>query len=122
MRWPSRVKTVALGPPSRSLRDGQGNATTEALDHCSYRERDHLDLSFQHNMAASLDFVPPEFSVPRALSTPLFELSVLAPHHAEADYEAVMSSRSAQSLRVSIGCDVSVYRVAFCSGIVAVTS
>ena len=38
-------------------------------------------------------FVPPEFAVPRGLSTPLFELSVLAPRHAEADYDAVMSSR-----------------------------
>ena len=38
-------------------------------------------------------FVPAEFAVPRRLRTPLFDLSPLGPQHAEADYDAVMSSR-----------------------------
>jgi|EP01043_Picozoa_sp_COSAG02_P049490 hypothetical protein len=59
---------------------------------------------------ATFHFVPLDFAAPRALSTRLFELSVLAPHHAEADYEAVMSSRSALSLPVSIGRSLAVYR------------
>ena len=41
----------------------------------------------------AMAFVPPDFAVPRRLRTPLFDLTPLGPQHAEADYDAVMSSR-----------------------------
>ncbi|QNM96195.1 hypothetical protein [Chitinimonas koreensis] len=42
-----------------------------------------------------MSFVPATFSAPREWRHPLFQLQVLAPIHAEPDYEAVMTSADA---------------------------
>jgi hypothetical protein len=50
-----------------------------------------------------MSFIPPDFAVPRHLETPAFHLEVLAPAHAQADYEAVC--RSAARIRHVFGPD-----------------